>query len=270
LHSAANVIHPGGHVALDEPRVPPSRSCDRSQHRWQFFHTRRKEATTMKITELSILSTALLAAVAAQDVRADANSDVPVSCRATAGTISSYRTGLRLGKNLVKSAWGNVRNCDRIDYFHEVLSDNVSRLTLPENPSASTVCRYTGTVDGVYRELEDQYGTCADECFLDGELAGQLSGEVYCELSIALGGLVEADDFLRGPVEVCGLSFEIGCDSAFIGTTVDYVNEYGACEPFTEDDFFGVWDQARNNQCAYDPIEPDPMPISSPIEPTRQ
>jgi hypothetical protein len=217
----------------------------------------------MRITELSILSTALLMTVAAADAHAEANSDVPVSCRATAGTVSAYRTGLRTGKTIVSSAWNRVRDCDRVDYFLEVVEGNVSRLTLPANPSTSTVCRYTGTADGVYSELENLYGTCADQCFLDGEMAGALSGEIYCELSIALGGLVAADDFLRGPVQVCGLSFEIGCDSAFIDTTVDYSNEDGVCRPYTEEEFFAVWDQARNNQCAYEPIEPDPMPVRS-------
>jgi hypothetical protein len=178
--------------------------------------------------------------------------------------LSSYKTGLRLGQNIVKSAWNNVDDCDRIDYFLQVVEDSVSRLTLAVNASDSTVCRYTGTVDGVYDGLDTLYGTCSDQCFLDGQFAGQLSAEVYCELSIALGGLAEADDFMRGPVEVCGLNFEIGCDTEFIGVSVAYENDDGVCLEYTEGEYLTVWDQARNNQCAY--VIPEPAPLTGGVE----
>jgi hypothetical protein len=190
----------------------------------------------------------------------EAQAAPPASC-STGLAASSYKTGQRIGKNLVKSAWGNIDDCDRIDQFLEIVEENVSRLTLKENPSNSTVCRYTGTVDGVYEELDGLYGTCADQCFLDGTFAGQLSAEVYCELSIALGGLVEADDFLRGPVAICGLNFEIGCDSEFIAVSTVYENPDGECVTYTEGEFEEVWEQSRYNQCAY--VIEDPTPLVS-------
>jgi hypothetical protein len=182
----------------------------------------------------------------------------PPSCAVNAQAASSYRTGAKLGEKLVQQAWLRVHDCDRIDYFLQIVQDNVSRLTLPAHASTNTVCRYTGTADGVYNALDTLYGTCSDQCFLDGTFAGELSGQVYCELSIALGGLAEADDFLRGPVEVCGLNFEIGCDSQFISTTTSFATTDGVCAPYTEGTFEEVWDQARNNQCAYEPIPPPP------------
>jgi hypothetical protein len=182
----------------------------------------------------------------------------PANC-ATGINLSQYKTGLKIGKTIVKSAWANISDCDRVDYFLDVVLVKVSRLTLKEGASNATVCRYTGTADGVYEELDTLYGTCADQCFIDGEFAGSLSAEIYCELSIALGGLVEADDFLRGPVAICGLNFEIGCDSAFIATSVDYANADGECLAYTEGEYETVWDQARNNQCAYVIEEPAPL-----------
>lgn len=210
----------------------------------------------MRASQLTIVTGLALAFAAAPDAHAQVSTPVPATCSATPQATSAYRTGLRLGERIVTTSWSRVNDCDRVEYFLSIVEDNVSRLTLPPNASNSTICRYTGTVDGVYNMLDQLYGTCADQCFLDGEFAGEISGEVYCELSIALGGLAAADDFLRGPVQVCGLNFEIGCDSAFIGTTVSYANSEGVCEPFTEGEFFDVWDQARNNQCAYEP-EPE-------------
>jgi len=208
----------------------------------------------MRTSHLAIVST-VLALMAAE--ASASPPPIPATCNATTQGQNAYKTGLRLGERIVQTAWNRVNDCDRLEYFLMIVEDNVGRLTLPPNPSTSTVCRYTGTVDGVYNMLDSLYGTCADECFLDGEFAGGLSGEVYCELSIALGGLEEADNFLRGPVQVCGFNFEVGCDSAFIATTISYGNSDGVCEPFTLGEFFAVWDQARNNQCAYEP-EPDP------------
>ena len=182
----------------------------------------------------------------------------PPSCAVNAQTASAYRTGTKLGEKIVTQAWARIHDCDRIDQFLDIVQGNVSRLTLIPHASANTVCRYTGTADGVYSALDTLYGTCSDQCFLDGTFAGQLSGEVYCELSIALGGLAEADDFLRGPVQVCGLNFEVGCDSQFIATTTTFTSTDGVCVPYTEGTFEAVWDQARNNQCAYEPIPPPP------------
>jgi hypothetical protein len=215
----------------------------------------------MRITQLTILKTALLAAVSVEDARANGN-QLPPAC-ATGANASSYRAGVTTGTTLVRSAWRNVNNCDRIDYFQEVVANNIGRLTLAPGASTALACRHAGIYDGAFRQLEAQYGTCVDQCFLDGELFGRMTGEIYCELSIALGGLVEVGDFIRGPVQICGLGFEIGCDSSFIDFTINYRNPDGVCEPYTEGEYSGVWDETRNNQCAYDPIEPDPAPLRS-------
>jgi hypothetical protein len=216
----------------------------------------------MKASQLFFVSAVGLMVAAAQDAHAQTTPapTIPTACNGSVQARNAYNQGLRTGGTIVSSSWRRVNDCDRLEYFLGVVEDNVSRLTLPTNASLATVCRYTGTVDGVYNGLDSLYGTCSDQCFLDGEFAGEMSAEVYCELSIALGGLAVADDFIRGPVQVCGFNFEVGCDAAFIATTASYANTDGTCEQFTEGEFFDVWDQARNNQCAY---EPEPDPISS-------
>jgi hypothetical protein len=208
----------------------------------------------MKRTRIAMGALALVAALAASE-RADAAGQVPPSCQ---GGIAerSYEMGLRLGGMLVSSAWARVSDCDQLEYFLDIVADNVGRLTLQPGASAAMACRYAGTVDGVYDALDDLYGTCSDQCFLEGSFAGEISAQVYCELSIALGGLGLADDFMRGPVQTCGLNFEVGCDATFIGVSLSYVNALGSCAPYTQGEYFPVWDQARHNQCIYEP-EPD-------------
>jgi hypothetical protein len=220
----------------------------------------------MRASHRIIILAALLMAAVTGTAQAQTSAPVPPACAATTSASSAYRTGLRLGERTVNSAWDNVRrDCGRVDQFMDIIDSSLTRLTLPAGASLATVCRYAGNIDGAYGALDLLYGTCADQCFLDGEMIGALTGEIYCELSIALGGLVAADEFIRGEVQVCGLNFEIGCDSAFIGTTLEYENTDGVCLPFTEDGFEPVWDQVRNNSCAYEP-EPDPLPVSSPDE----
>jgi hypothetical protein len=203
---------------------------------------------------------ALLTLGAAGAAQADTPIVYPPLCGTTVPIKNAYKAGLKLGEKVVQVSWNSINDCDQVEHFLDIVYEDVSRLTLPQNPSLATTCRYTGTVDGVYNKLDELYGTCADECFLDGQFAGELSGEVYCELSIALGGLAVADGFMRGPVAVCGFNFEVGCDSSFVALTTSYANTDGLCEPFTEGEFSDVWEQARVNQCAYEPIpEPDPL-----------
>lgn len=183
---------------------------------------------------------------------AQAQSDIPEGC--TGRNARSYTRGLQQGANTVRMAWNAVRrDCDRIEYFQDIVSDNVSRLSLPRRARDYVICRYTGTVDGVYDELDALWGQCDDQCFAEGGIVGEMAGQVYCQLSLALGGLVTADRFIRGPVQVCGFNFEMGCDSAFIDTTYNFSNGLGECAEYTDGDFWDVWDETRNNQCMYTP-----------------
>ena len=183
---------------------------------------------------------------------------VPPGC--TGRSVRFYQRGIEQGRGLVRAAWVGVgQDFDMLDQFQNVIIENIERLTLPAGASDALICRYTGTVDGVYDELDALYEEVANQCFMDGEMIGEMAAEVYCELSLALGGLASADRFLRGPVYTCGVNFEIACDSKFMGESRAFTNALGACLPYTQGTFRQVWDDTRNNQCIY---EPPPAPAT--------
>jgi hypothetical protein len=185
-----------------------------------------------------------------------AAAQVPPECTSTTNA-RAYRTGRLAGANIAQQSWASLNDCDRVEQYEDVVISALERYSPGGAPTLYTRCRFRGVVEGVLDALDVVFASCVDACFLEGQFAGEISAFAYCELSIALNGLETADDFLRGPVQVCGLSFEIGCDTQFIDTSSAYDNELGSCEPFTAGEFQTVFDQARENQCAYNPIDPE-------------
>jgi hypothetical protein len=179
--------------------------------------------------------------------------DVPTQC--TGINAKAFLDGKKLGPSLVRQAWnGFAGGCAKIEEF----ADKVSAAFAKPNvvaPTQFTECRYLGWVQGALEQVDTFFTTCADTCFVEGEFVGALVADTYCQLSIAFGGLATADEFIRGPVEVCGLSFETACDSTYLTKTVGFPG--GQCVPFTRAPFTAVYQQTQHNQCAYDPIPPD-------------
>lgn len=216
----------------------------------------------MRAVVLGLVCACLLAS--AQSASAQ---DVPAACSGALNT-RAFNVGKMTGTSLLRQAWNAVNDCDRIEEFEDMVIPVLLRYSPGDAPTPYTQCRFLGLVQGMLDELDGLFTGCANQCFQEGQFAGELSALAYCELSIALGGLVTADQFLRGPVQVCGLSFELGCDSKFSTFATFYTNDLGErCEPFTEDAdgcpgsgdgcFFEVFDQARENQCAYNPLDED-------------
>jgi hypothetical protein len=175
----------------------------------------------------------------------------------------AYLLGVDSGKSLVNRAWASVNDCDRIETFADIVTANVDAYTLTGS-SRYVICRYTGLVDGVFEQLDAVWAGCDSQCCLEGEVIGELSANLYCELSILLGGLVAPDDFVRGPVYTCGFEFQQCCDGAFVGTTARYVGEDFAgrptqCSTYTSGEYYEVWNGTRALECAYEPDdEEDP------------
>ncbi len=187
----------------------------------------------------------------------NAYAEIPPKCD-TRYTSTSYNRGITSGEILAQQAWSTVNDvpgggCDELEYFTDLVVDNVTRLTLRPGASDYVICRYTGTVDGIYNELDEIWSYCETSCMEEGAQVGEFSAKIYCDLSIALDGLAEADQYIRGPVHICGLEFETACDSNYIATSFNYLA--GQCVPYTEGEYFGVWDQTRNNQCMYEEEE---------------
>jgi hypothetical protein len=118
---------------------------------------------------------------------------------------------------------------------------------------------YSGWVAAMQEELDTILATCADSCFQEGTFMGELAAIAYCELAIALDGLGLDDLFIRGPVDVCGLTFEVGCDERFQSTGLSYFSQVQgvACGQYTRGPHLTVFRRTQHNQCAYNPLEPE-------------
>jgi hypothetical protein len=208
----------------------------------------------VNLRSLVVPSTLALGLVAPID--SHAGSTAPDAC-STGLQARAHAMGVELGEELVLRAWELVPDgCDSMELVESVIFDELQALSLPPDPSPVTTCRYIGTFDGVFAALGDQFSECIQQCFLDGSFWGELSGLIYCELAIALGGLGSVDLLARAPVEgLCGLSFEIGCELTYVATAEQYENQSGACLPYTQGDYFEVWDDSRANMCSYEFIE---------------
>ena len=182
---------------------------------------------------------------------ASAQDDIPESCTGNYERIA-YNAGLASGTSIVSMAWNSVDDCDNIELFETIVTSIVDRLTLPENSSTTVACRYAGYINGIMAAINDIYRECEALCYYEGVLIGDFAAKAYCDLSLAIGGLSEADDFIRAPVQLCGFNFEFACDVTFLFTTLTYFNVIGYCEQYTYGAYYDVWDQVRNNQCAYD------------------
>ncbi|MDC0747589.1 hypothetical protein [Polyangium mundeleinium] len=113
-------------------------------------------------------------------------------------------------------------------------------------------CAYVGHVAGMLEEVPVGVAKNAAQCCEEGEQSAQIIGQLYCDLSIAFGGLDVMGFIPRTPQATCGASFEACCDEHFTSFTRDYGNlKKGMCRPYTEGEFSGVWAEARNNFCGY-------------------
>lgn len=126
-------------------------------------------------------------------------------------------------------------------------------------------CRVQGIADGFLYRLAALLG----ECVLDGAQWGQFTANLYCDLSIELGGLGSQDGFYRAPAGLCGTTFERVCDNVYahVATEASIALEplvtrflssrgvsvvpYPGCREYTEGDFANVFAAAVNLDCAY-------------------
>jgi len=164
--------------------------------------------------------------------------------------LRGFDAGVNLGTFLVEQGWNAVDDCDLMEDFANIVMNSVDSIGFPQESSVYVMCRVSGFVQGIEEEVHRTWNQCAWECGHEGRFVGQIGGKLYCDWSIALGGLPLADDIFRYPVRTCGAIFQIGCDSEFMGFTQ---MGYPGCSKYTGGEFRLVWDQARNNECVYNP-----------------
>lgn len=176
----------------------------------------------------------------------------------TAREVRQFALGVRKGRNLAEQAIRRAtdpadvcEDLDAIDDLRELVAAIVDAIDVPPAASEVTQCHVLGQVAGLLAEIEELQEDCNGLCIADGQFIGQISAFLYCELSIALGGLVTVELFERLATDACGVQFQVSCDHSFEVTAVADLE----CRPFTEDEFTLVFREVQNNQCADNPDE---------------
>jgi hypothetical protein len=183
--------------------------------------------------------------------------DVPASCQVDARSQQQYLSGVSFGQLVVDQAWNTInQDCGQLESFSSILENSFNALTLPPDASRAVQCRHAGMINGGIDALDNLWPVCTNLCTTDGLDIGKLIGKLYCDLSIALGGLEPADDFIRGPVMWCQFLGQTFCDVSYMSFTPTYESPLGACRPYTVEPHYETWDQFRNNGCAENPTPP--------------
>jgi hypothetical protein len=166
----------------------------------------------------------------------------------------AYQRGFRRGWKTVERSWErHVDDCDRTGAFVERVTERLTSAQEScdgDDDSRYRRCRVAGATAGSFAALDQIQASCDESCFLGGELVGDLAAKTYCELALD-GNPPDGETWVRGPLNECGLNYEVACDSSFVGTSIDFENDAGQCRPFTEGDFADGWDRTREKSCDY-------------------
>lgn len=200
---------------------------------------------------LALLLTALVSSV---PTLAEAQ-DVPVACDDNGRAERFFNLGVRKGRNLAAQAIAGIVGCPDLEEVIELRDTAraiVDALEVPPGASLAVQCHFQGQAAGLVAAILELQAECEGTCIADGQFIGEISALLYCELSIALGGLVEVELFERLATDACGAAFQLACDVTFETEAVDILE----CVPFTEGTFTGVFLEVKNNQCADNPEDP--------------
>ena len=123
-------------------------------------------------------------------------------------------------------------------------------------------CALAGLKQGL-RRGHKQDKTEQRQCQRNGKVVGQTAAALYCDLSIALGGLGEDELLTPGEQSKCSRAFESACHQAFDKSVRDYAASSGDpsadCTVFARGEFRRAFEIARFNQCLFSVGEPPPV-----------
>ena len=167
-----------------------------------------------------------------------------------------YRRAWIVGFEVVSLAWDRRgANCASSEAFADGIAQRFETAQQAGDPEAVLAehrrCRKAGVLDGVYAALDVIQNLCAQTCFLDGTVVGDLAAVSYCEIALAGDGPLAVDAWLRGPVGACGLDYEVGCDATYVGKSTSYGSASGSCAPLTVGAYEVPWDRTRARACDY-------------------
>lgn len=210
--------------------------------------------TLLRSVSLTAVMGALLASSPAL-----ANPQPPTQCASGRG-LFGFNGGVIKGVSLVNQAWSSPGVAQQCDNFDKLKTELLRMFQLvmghiPPDASLFVQCMFIGERDGAMQRVSELQSFCGIECSNEGMITGQLAADLYCGLSVALGGLGMDVDLGRGPQSTCGDAFEPACLSAFDTES----GGYDGCAPYLKNTSFeNVWTQAQHNQCLYNPVPPSP------------
>jgi hypothetical protein len=192
-------------------------------------------------------------------------------CVNDAKLVAKYNNGLTLGQQKADAFFASTDVAKSQQKLKNKLGKALDRLhdQIREAMQADTRdarrCRIQGVADGFIYRLAQLLG----QCVLDGAQWGQFTSELYCELSIELGGLGDVTVLNRAPAGLCGTLFEQVCDSvyayvasegsaalapsvsAFIASRGVTIATYPGCAAFTKGAFETVFEGSLELDCTY-------------------
>jgi hypothetical protein len=175
-----------------------------------------------------------------------------LNCQNSASKRAQYTTGVTLGKSIVVQAWHSTdEDPNSFEEFYATIRPIIlGRIAdLPSGASDLVKCRAKGLSQGVC----DGFGIIQDEvgavCLLDGQTWGNLSGDLYCALSIEFGGVEALGLVPVPPTNLCGTNFVAGCIEEFVSYAEADAN---ACDAFTEAPHENVYADWQSGMCAYE------------------
>ncbi|HVK68650.1 MAG TPA: hypothetical protein VM694_29525 [Polyangium sp.] len=177
----------------------------------------------------------------------------PRACRG-AEERGAFEEGRAPGRALARGVADEAR-CAHLELVAERVLRKARRLRPPRGfrKNRDAACKHAGNVVGVIEELHGIWARCGAACCREGQLIAEITGQLYCDLSIDLGG-IDADEFIPRPVQAfCGEAFQTCCDARFSEFTRAYTDDEGqSCKAYTEGEFSSAWEDARGEQCSYD------------------
>jgi hypothetical protein len=196
---------------------------------------------------------------------------VPSLCSSKPQRAQKYQQGLTKGIQKADELFASSeigKNPDKlqkkINRVLERLRENVREAWRSEAKD-NRRCRVQGVADGFLTRIVELLG----QCILDGAQWGKFTAELYCALSLELGGLGEGGVFVRAPAGLCGSLFQTTCDGVYsyvasegktqLPATVSKfcsdrgisVSPYAGCFPYTTGNFAEIFSSSRNADCAY-------------------
>jgi hypothetical protein len=197
---------------------------------------------------------------------------VPNECKDSRNS-KGWTSSRASGESRVNSVWKSAavgQNLDNLSDRLPVLLDGLEQTMISlaggQDVTQYVRCRAQGYVDGFIYRLNQLFG----QCVLDGADWGQFAANLYCSLSLELGGLGDQTLLIRAPVGLCGNLFEVTCEDLYryVGLEGDYSIQptvasylqvsgftpepFQGCAEFAEDTFLSVFEQSLHNDCSYE------------------